>query len=142
MIGNYLLEGLYFYNGFAFFDTLVDMGKMKATSRMINYIRRDELTHVTLFANVFREIQTEFPDMRDEELIKEMFKVAVEQEVKWSVHILGSKIMGLNPQTTEQYTKWLANTRLSQIGIEPLYPEVTESPYQHLERIQENNMEK
>jgi ribonucleoside-diphosphate reductase beta chain len=51
IVANFLLESLYFYNGFAFFDTLVDHMKMLATGRMIAYIRRDELTHVTIFAD-------------------------------------------------------------------------------------------
>lgn len=88
IVANFLLEGLYFYNGFAFFDTLADHQKMRATQRMINYIRRDELTHVTLFANILKEIKKEYPDMWDEQLIIEMFEVAVEQEIKWSHHIL------------------------------------------------------
>ena len=88
LVANFLLEGLYFYNGFAFFDTLVDHMKMPATGRMIAYIRRDELTHVALFSNIIREIKREFPDIYDESLILEMTRTAVEQEVIWSKHIL------------------------------------------------------
>jgi ribonucleoside-diphosphate reductase beta chain len=61
---------------------------MKATDRMINYIRRDELTHVMLFANIFNEIKKEFPSMFDEQKIYDMMKSAVDQEIKWSNHIL------------------------------------------------------
>jgi ribonucleoside-diphosphate reductase beta chain len=93
LIGNFLLEGLYFYNGFAFFDTLADHQKMKATDRMINYIRRDELTHVTMFTNILKEIKKEFPEMWNDKLIYEMFHQAVEQETLWSTHILGDGIV-------------------------------------------------
>ncbi len=136
------MEGLYFYNGFAFFDTLADHQKMKATDRMINYIRRDELTHVTMFTYIIKELQKEFPDMIKKEIIYDMFRNAVNQEIKWSQFILGNNIIGINHQTTETYTKWLANNRLSLIGLEPLYPEITENPYKHLERLQDNNSEK
>jgi ribonucleoside-diphosphate reductase beta chain len=61
---------------------------MVATDRMINYIRRDELTHVTIFANMIKEIKKEFPEMYDEKLIVEMMDTAVNQEIKWSKHIL------------------------------------------------------
>jgi ribonucleoside-diphosphate reductase beta chain len=61
---------------------------MVATDRMINYIRRDELTHVTLFANIIREIKREFPSIYDEKMLIEMMTLAVEQEVKWSKHII------------------------------------------------------
>lgn len=142
MVANYLLEWLYFYNWFAFFDTLADHQKMKATDRMINYIRRDELTHVTLFANIFREIQREFPKMRDEKLIYDMFTDAVQQEIKWAQFILWNNIVGINHKTTEIYTKWLANNRLDILGLKQLYPEVKENPYTHLDRLQDNNSEK
>jgi ribonucleoside-diphosphate reductase beta chain len=88
VVANFLLEGLYFYNGFAFFDTLVDHMKMPATGRMIAYIRRDELTHMALFSNILREIKREFPDMWDEKMILDMTRTAVEQEIVWSNHIL------------------------------------------------------
>jgi len=61
---------------------------MGATSRMINYIRRDELTHITIFANIIKEIKTEFPEMYDEKMIIDMMDLAVKQEIKWSKHIL------------------------------------------------------
>ena len=142
IIGNFLLEGLYFYNGFAFFDTLADHQKMKATDRMINYIRRDELTHVTMFTNILREIKKEFPEMRDEKTIYEMFSIAVNQEIKRAQHILGSHIIGINEATTETYTKRLANNRLALLGLDPLFPEIKDNPYQHLDRLQDNNSEK
>lgn len=142
IIANFLLESLYFYNGFAFFDTLVDHMKMPATGRMIAYIRRDELTHVTIFANIIKEIRREFPHIYDEKLIVEMFQVAVDQEIEWSKHILGNNIMGVNGDTTEGYTRWLANQRLSMLGIDPLFPDAIKNPYKHLDRLQDPNADK
>lgn len=143
LVANFLLEGLYFYNGFAFFDTLVDHGKMPATGRMIAYIRRDELTHVTLFANLLKEIKREFPEMYDESVVNEMFRIAVAQEIEWSNHILGNgKIVGMTHETTDGYTKWLANQRLALLGMAPLFPEVIANPYKHLDRLQDTNGDK
>jgi ribonucleoside-diphosphate reductase beta chain len=142
IVANFLLESLYFYNGFAFFDTLVDHMKMPATGRMIAYIRRDELTHVTIFANIIKEIKREFPSVYNEELIKSMMKTAVEQEIEWSKHILGNRIPGINGETTDEYTKWLANQRLQMLGVEPLYPDAIKNPYKHLDRLQDPNADK
>jgi ribonucleoside-diphosphate reductase beta chain len=61
---------------------------MVATDRMINYIRRDELTHVTLFANIIREIKKEFPTIYDEKMLIDMMETAVNGEIKWSKHII------------------------------------------------------
>ncbi|MCD5382870.1 ribonucleotide-diphosphate reductase subunit beta, partial [Candidatus Gracilibacteria bacterium] len=110
--------------------------------RMINYIRRDELTHVTLFANILKEIKNEFPELYNEETIIEMFKIAVKQEIKWSKHILGDSIIGINEESIEKYTKRLANDRLAMLGISPVYKGFNENPYKHLERLQDNNGEK
>jgi ribonucleoside-diphosphate reductase beta chain len=71
-----------------------------------------------------------------------MTKTAVEQEIQWSEHILGNKIMGINGDTTEGYTRWLANQRLSMLGIDPLYPEAIVNPYKHLDRLQDPNADK
>lgn len=142
VVGNFLLESIYFYNGFAFFDTLADQAKMVATDRMINYIRRDELTHVTIFANIIKEIRSEFPDIYDEQVIYDMMWVAVKQEITWSKHILGKSIVGMSHENIENYTKWLANERLNMLGLKPLYEGVTTNPYKHLDRLQDNNGEK
>jgi len=142
IIWNFLLESIYFYNGFAFFHTLADQGKMMATNRMITYIKKDELTHVTIFANIIREIKKEFPEMYNEKTILDMMKVAVEQEIKWSQHILNNSVVWMNNENIENYTKWLANERLSMLNIAPLYPNVTENPYKHLDRMEDVNSEK
>jgi len=142
IVANFLLESLYFYNGFAFFDTLVDQMKMLATGRMIAYIRRDELTHVTIFSNIIREVRKEFPEIYNEGLIKEMMAEAVKQEIEWSKHILGNRIPGINGETTEGYTKWLANNRLAMLNIDPLYPEAVTNPYKHLDKLQDTNSDK
>ena len=142
VIWNFLLESIYFYNWFAFFDTLADQGKMVATDRMINYIRRDELTHVTIFANLIKEIKKEFPDMYDEEMIVDMMDTAVKQEITWSKHILWENIIWMWHENIENYTKWLANERLSLLWIKPLYENVVKNPYKHLDRLQDNNSER
>lgn len=142
IVANFLLESLYFYNGFAFFDTLVDHMKMPATGRMIAYIRRDELTHITIFANIIKEIKREFPAIYNEQIILDMMDIAVKQEIEWSTHILGNRIPGINGKTTEEYTKWLADQRLGMLGITPLYKLAITNPYKHLERLQDPNSDK
>ena len=142
VIANFLLESIYFYNWFAFFDTLADQNKMLATDRMINYIRKDELTHVTLFANIIREIEKEFPEVYDKQMIYDMMAVAVEQEINWSKHIIANSVIWMSDQNIEDYTRWLANNRLNMLWLTPLYKWYDKNPYKHLDRMQDNNSEK
>lgn len=135
LIANYLLESLYFYNGFNFFYLLASRNKMVGTSDIIRLINRDELSHVVLFRSVIKEIKTEYPDFFDTKIIEDMFKKAVEQEINWTKHIIGNRVLGITLETTESYTKWLANERMKALGMQPMYPEYTKNPYKHLERF-------
>ena len=72
-------------------------------------------------------------------MIYDMMSEAVDQEIKWSKHILGKNIIGMGHENIENYTKWLANERLSMLGLKPLYEKVTANPYKHLDRLQDNN---
>jgi ribonucleoside-diphosphate reductase beta chain len=120
-----ILEGLFFYAGFAFFYDLARQGKMTASSQMINYINRDEQLHVTLFSNIFKEVLNENPSLKTKELeqfVCYTFKEAVRLEVQWGHYIIGSKFDGIDSVDLEQYIQFIANKRLGQLGYDKLYP--------------------
>ena len=135
IIADYLLEAIYFYNGFNFFYLLASRNRMMGTSDIIRLINRDELSHVVLFQNMLREIRNENPNFFDENIIYEMFKKAVEQEINWTNHIIGDRVLGVTKESTEAYTKWLANERLRSIGLKPLYDGFDRNPYKHLSKF-------
>jgi len=109
--------------------------KMVGTSDIIRLINRDELSHVVLFRSIVKEIKNDYPEFFSAETIYSMFKTAVEQEINWTEHIIGNRVLGITSQTTEAYTKWLANERLKSLGLEPLYSGFNKNPYKHLERF-------
>ena len=131
IVANYILEGLYFYNGFSFFYNLASRKKMIGTSQEIKLINRDELTHIVLFQHILKEIKPKIANA--DSIIISMFKEAVKQELTWSNHIL-KNILGVSESSTENYTKHLANRRLKNIGLAPLFENVS-NPYKHLEKI-------
>ena len=137
IIANYLLEGLYFYNGFNFFYNLASRNLMTGSADIIRFINRDELTHCVLFENFINVIRNEFPDMYDEDVVMDMFNTATQQEISWTNHIIGDSVLGVNEESTDRYTKWMANYRLGRIKMPPLYPEekYAQNPYKHLEKI-------
>jgi ribonucleoside-diphosphate reductase beta chain len=136
IIANYLLEGLYFYNGFNFFYNLASRHLMLGTSEIIRYINRDELTHCVLFELIVREIRELEPDFFPAAEVETMFRTAVEQEISWTSHIIGDGILGISEETTELYTKWLANERWHKLGFSgKLYEGYDKNPYLHLEKL-------
>lgn len=135
LLADFLLEGIYFYNGFIYFYNLASRMLMPGSADIFKMINRDELSHVRLFQKLIPEAMQVFPHSIDQ--IYEMFAAAVEHECRWTNHIVGNNILGITEASTEHYTKYLANMRLRSIGLEPLYPEdkYKKSPYTHLERF-------
>lgn len=132
LIADYILEGLYFYNGFQFYYSLAARHLMAGTADMFKMINRDELSHVRLYQKLIPEAMNTFSG--SSATIYEMFEAATEHEINWTNHIIGDGILGITESSTEQYTKYLANTRLRAIGLRPLFSNA-KNPYGHLERI-------
>jgi len=142
IMANYILEGIYFYSGFSFFYALGRQGKMLGTVSEIKYIQRDELTHLALFQNIFREIRKENPDIFTDELIEElrqMMRTAVNHEIEWGQYITNNNISGLSNEIIDQYIKYLSNERLRNLGLEILFPEVVEHPMKWVETFSNMN---
>ncbi len=121
---NQILEGIYFYSGFAYIYTLARSGKMLGSAQMIRFIQRDEVTHLVLFQNLINSLRKERPDLFTTELkaeVIEMFKEAVELEVNWGKYITQGQILGLTDDIVEQYIKYLADDRLASVGFEKIY---------------------
>ena len=132
LVADYLLEGLFFYNGFIFFYNLASRMLMPGAADIFKMINRDELSHVRLFQKIIPEAMKVFPHSTD--MIYEMMDKAVNFECEWTGHIVGNNVLGITQLSTEQYTKYLANSRLRAIGLEPMY-EASKSPYKHLENF-------
>lgn len=115
-----ILEGLFFYSGFAFFYNLARNQKMVGTSTMINYINRDEQLHVGLFEKIFKEILRENPEydtLQLREFGTATFRKAAELEIEWAKQIIGNQIDGLLMPDLEAYIKFMANKRAEQLGF-------------------------
>ena len=121
---NQILEGLYFYSGFAYIYTLARSGKMLGSAQMIRFIQRDEVTHLVLFQNTINTLKRERPDLFTSALkdqVYEMFERAVALETSWGQYITQGQILGLTDDIVAQYIKYLADDRLKAIGYEKLY---------------------
>jgi ribonucleoside-diphosphate reductase beta chain len=145
IMANYILEGIYFYSGFSFFYTLARQGKMTATSTIFKYINRDEITHLVLFQNMIKELRSENPDLFTPQLleeIREMMRTGVEHEIAWGQYVTNNEILGLNHSIIERYIKYLGNQRLKAIGLEELYPEITDNPMAWIDNFSKLNSTK
>ncbi|MED4400425.1 ribonucleotide-diphosphate reductase subunit beta [Metabacillus fastidiosus] len=140
-----ILEGLFFYSGFAFFYNLARNQKMVATSTMVNYINRDEQIHVDLFVKIFKEILNEYPEYNNAELadfVQKTFVKAVELEIDWARSIIGNKMDGLNITDVESYIKFYANVRCNQLGFERPFEGYRTNPLKWIKAYEEVDLGK
>ncbi|MDQ0300724.1 ribonucleoside-diphosphate reductase beta chain [Salibacterium salarium] len=137
-----ILEGLFFYSGFAFFYNLARNEKMLGTSKMINFINRDEQLHVRLFANILKETLEENPELNTDEFaqfVHDCFIEAAELEIKWGNYIIGNKIEGINSNELESYIKFMANKRVKELGFEHVYEGYKKNPMRWISVYNDNS---
>ncbi len=124
MFANQLLEGLYFYSGFAAMYALGKSGKMLGSSQMIRFIQRDEVTHLLIFQNLINSTRKERPELFTpelEETVKDMFRKAVDLEASWGEYITQGQILGFTDKIIRQYIEYLADQRLEAVGYKSMY---------------------
>ncbi|MDY7537543.1 ribonucleotide-diphosphate reductase subunit beta [Undibacterium sp. 5I1] len=137
VIGNIVLEGIYFFSGFYAFYLLAKNGKMLGSADQIKYIERDELGHLELFIHMFHTLQVEEPQVFTpafKEKALNIIRQAVELETAWGKHIISGGVLGATDAIITERIKYLANLRVARLGWEPLYPNV-KNPTPWVEKI-------
>ena len=124
VMGNFILEGVYFYSGFMFFYNLGRNNRMPGSVQEIRYINRDENTHLWLFRNIIKELREECPELFTDELIalyREMIREGCEQEIAWGHYVIGDEIEGLTQEMVTDYIQYLGNLRAMSLDFGPIY---------------------
>lgn len=140
MVYTILLEGMFFYSGFAFFYNLARHNKMVGTSTMVSYINRDELEHGRFISEMFRATLAENPEYNNEQFIEwvyESFKQSVDLEIEWSTYVL-KNVDGIDLEEMAGYVKYRANKMLRMMGLSELYKEHVENPMKWIRAYVDN----
>lgn len=135
-----LLEGMFFYSGFAFFYHLARENKMVGTSTMVSYINRDELEHGRFIAELFRATLAENPEHNTPEFtdwVYQTFLESVDLEIEWSNYVL-KEIPGIDLVEMEGYIKYRGNKMLRMMGLSELWPNHTENPMKWIKAYVDN----
>ncbi len=136
LAADYVLEGIYFYQGFNYFYQLASRNKGVGMAKVIKYIENDEITHVSFMSQIIKELFTSEEDL---EMLSETIKEAVEQEIAWGWSVYGDNILGVSTASTEQYLKWLGNRRAKAVGLGTLYKGFNTNPYAYLDTKKKEN---
>ncbi|MFD2209812.1 ribonucleotide-diphosphate reductase subunit beta [Virgibacillus halophilus] len=140
MVYTSLLEGMFFYSGFAFFYNLARQNKMVGTSTMISYINRDELEHGRFIAELFRATLGENPEYNTAaftDWVYDTFRSSVASELEWSAYVLAD-VDGIDLEEMGGYVKYRANKMLRMMGLHELYPEHVDNPMKWIRAYVDN----
>lgn len=119
------LEAIRFYVSFACTFAFAERELMEGNSKIIRLIARDENLHLTSTQHVINlwfkgKDDPEMAEIAEEckEEAAEIFLNAVKQEKEWAAYLFkqGSMI-GLNKEILCQYVEFIANHRMSAIGL-------------------------
>lgn len=134
-----LNEGMSLFSAFVMLLNYQRFGKMKGMCEIVEWSIRDETMHCEGMVKLFRTFCDEHPRIVTDEFkqnIYQMFRdaVALEDKVIDLAFELGG-IEGLTKEEVKQYIRYIANRRLTQLGLKPNWTRQTENPLPWLDWI-------
>ena len=139
-----VLEGIFFYCGFTQILSMGNRNKMTGTSEQFQYILRDESMHVNFGIDMINQIKIENPELWDEEMqstAREMILQGTQLEIEYAEDTMPNGILGMSAESMTEYLKFIANRRLTQIGLEEAFPKAT-NPFPWMSEIMDLRKEK
>ena len=134
------IEGLFFYGAFAYVYFLRSRGLLNGLASGTNWVFRDESMHMAFAFDVVEVARSQEPDLLDDEMrqrVREMLAEAVECEAQFAEDLLGQGVAGLTLADMRAYLEHVADRRLAQLGIEPLYGARNPLAFMDLQDVQE-----
>lgn len=133
LVGFYvIMEGIFFYSGFAMILSLHRQNKMTGIGEQFQYILRDETIHLNFGIDLINGIKEENPELwtdKFQNMLREKIKHAVELEVEYAADCLPKGILGLTAPMFREYAQYIADRRLERIGLKPEYGSTNPFPW-------------
>ena len=139
-----VLEGIFFYCGFTQILSMGRRNKMTGTAEQFQYILRDESMHVNFGIDVINQIKIENPHLWDDQMksdAAQMILEGTELEIQYARDTMPRGVLGMNAAMMEEYLKFIANRRLTQLGLDEEFTGVT-NPFPWMSEIIDLRKEK
>ena len=134
------IEGLFFFAAFAYVYFLRSKGLLHGLASGTNWVFRDESMHMAFSFEVVKTARNEEPDLFDESLasgVYQMLEEAVSCEMQFAEDLLSLGVAGLSARAMRQYLQFVADQRLSQLGLPARYQVKNPFPFLELQDVQE-----
>ncbi|MES2369055.1 MAG: ribonucleotide-diphosphate reductase subunit beta [Pseudomonadota bacterium] len=123
-----IMEGIFFYVGFVQILALGRQNKMTGAAEQYQYILRDESMHCNFGIDLINTIKLENPHLWTSEFkaeIRDLIQKGVELEYRYAEDTMPRGVLGLNASQFKEYLRFIANRRCQQIGLDEMFPGVT-----------------
>ncbi|MEH6580963.1 MAG: ribonucleotide-diphosphate reductase subunit beta [Halioglobus sp.] len=145
LIGFYAVtEGIFFYCGFTQILSMGRRNKMTGVAEQFQYILRDESMHLNFGIDVINQIKLENPHLWTEQFKQEAIQMILEGtqlEIEYARDTMPRGVLGMNAAMMEEYLQFIANRRLSQLGLPEQFPNV-QNPFPWMSEIMDLRKEK
>jgi ribonucleoside-diphosphate reductase beta chain len=145
LIGFYAVtEGIFFYCGFTQILSMGRRNKMTGVAEQFQYILRDESMHLNFGIDVINQIKLENPHLWTQEFQQEAIQMILEGtqlEIEYARDTMPRGVLGMNAAMMEEYLHFIANRRLSQLGLPEQYTGA-QNPFPWMSEIMDLRKEK
>lgn len=118
-------EGLQLFASFAILLNFQRFGKMKGMGQIVAWSARDESLHTESIIKLFKTFVSENPEVLTEDLKRDLYVICstiVEHEDAFIDLAFGlGDVEGLTSQEVKDYIRFIADRRLLQLGLSPIY---------------------
>lgn len=139
-----VFEGIFFYVGFTQVLSMGRRNKMTGTAEQFQYILRDESMHLNFGIDVINQIKIENPHLWTLEFQQEIIQIVkegVDLEHQYAIDTMPRGVLGMNSDVFRTYLEFIANRRLTQIGLPQQYAN-TSNPFPWMSEIIDLKKEK
>ena len=145
LIGFYAVtEGIFFYCGFTQILSMGRRNKMTGVAEQFQYILRDESMHLNFGIDVINQIKLENPHLWTEQFKEEVTQMILEGtalEIEYARDTMPRGVLGMNAAMMEEYLHFIANRRLTQLGLSEQFPGA-QNPFPWMSEIMDLRKEK
>ncbi len=134
------VEGLFFYGAFAYVYFLRSRGLLNGLASGTNWVFRDESMHMAFAFDVIDTVRHEEPSLFDAKLteeIKAMMLEAVDAEYHFALDLLEGGVAGMTTVEMRGYLEFVADQRLTQLGLDPIFGTRNPFAFMELQDVQE-----
>lgn len=131
-------EGLQLFASFAILMNFPRFGKMKGMGQIVSWSVRDETLHTLSIIRLFRTFIEENPEVWTDKFKDELYEscetILHHEDAFIDLAFELGGIDGLTGEEVKQYIRWIADRRLTQLGLEARY-HVAKNPLPWMDEI-------